>query len=206
MFYNKPIISNGGKKMKTLIVYNHPYEGSFCHAILESTIQGAKEARHEVDVINLDYENFNPVMTGKDLLGFIKHEMVDEQSKEYSRKIQQSDNLVLIFPIWWELMPAMIKGFIDKVVFPGSFYDYTASGYGMISKLPNLKKVTIITTMNTPKLVYRFIYGNALKNALVKGTFKKAGVKNVEWISFNMVKQSSDKQRTNWLRKARNLF
>ena len=48
------------KKMKTLIVYNHPYEGSFCHAILESTVQGAKEAGHEVNVINLDSENFNP--------------------------------------------------------------------------------------------------------------------------------------------------
>lgn len=184
--------------MKTLIVYNHPYEGSFCHAILEKAVEGAK-LKGEVDVIDLDNDKFNPVMSKEDLLGFIKHNMVDEKAKDYAKRIQEADNLVLIFPIWWELMPAMMKGFIDKVVFPGSFYEYTKSGYGMETLVPNLKKVTVITTMNTPKLIYRLIYGNALKNALVKGTFKKAGIKNVEWLSFNMVKASTPEKRSSWL-------
>lgn len=66
-------------------------------------------------------------------------------------------------------------------------------GLGMYSLMPNLK-VTIISTMNTPKLMYQFVCGNALKNALVKGTFKKSGIKGVKWISFNMVKGSSNKK------------
>lgn len=184
--------------MKTLIVYNHPYEGSFCHAILEKTVEGAL-LKGEVDIIDLDSDKFNPVMSQEDLLGFIKHKIVDEKAQDYAERIREADNLVLIFPIWWELMPAMMKGFIDKVVFPGAFYEYTKSGYGMKTLVPNLKKVTVITTMNTPKLIYRLIYGNALKNALVKGTFKKAGIKNVEWISFNMVKSSSVEKRNSWL-------
>lgn len=184
--------------MKTLVVYNHPYEGSFCHAILEKTVEGAL-LKGEVDVIDLDSDKFNPVMSQEDLLGFIKHKIVDEKAQDYAERIREADNLVLIFPIWWELMPAMMKGFIDKVVFPGAFYEYTKSGYGMKTLVPNLKKVTVITTMNTPKLIYRLIYGNALKNALVKGTFKKAGIKNVEWISFNMVKSSSVEKRNSWL-------
>ena len=184
--------------MKTLVVYNHPYEGSFCHAILEKTVEGAL-LKGEVDVIDLDSDKFNPVMSQEDLLGFIKHKIVDEKAQDYAERIREADNLVLIFPIWWELMPAMMKGFIDKVVFPGAFYEYTKSGYGMKTLVPNLKKVTVITTMNTPKLIYRLIYGNALKNALVKGTFKKAGIKNVEWISFNMVKSSSVEYRNSWL-------
>ena len=138
-------------------------------------------------------------MNQEDLLGFIRHKIVDEKTQDYAKRIREVDNLVLIFPIWWELMPAMMKGFIDKVVFPGAFYEYTKSGYGMKTLVPNLKKVTVITTMNTPKLIYRLIYGNALKNALVKGTFKKAGIKNVEWISFNMVKSSSVEKRNSWL-------
>lgn len=184
--------------MKTLIVYNHPYEGSFCHAILEKAVEGAL-LKGEVDIIDLDSDKFNPVMSQEDLLGFIKHKIVDEKAQDYAERIREADNLVLIFPIWWELMPAMMKGFIDKVVFPGAFYEYTKSGYGMKTLVPNLKKVTVITTMNTPKLIYRLIYGNALKNALVKGTFKKAGIKNVEWISFNIVKSSSVEKRNSWL-------
>lgn len=192
--------------MKTVIVYNHPYKGSFCHALLESVKKGALKAGHEVDIIDLDSDCFNPVMMGEDLLAFRNHQAVDEQAIGYIERIKQADHLVLIFPIWWELMPAMTKGFIDKVIFPGSTYIYTKSGYGMQTMLNNLKSTTVITTMNTPKIMYKFIYGNAIKKALVKGTFKKVGCKNVKWFSFNMVKASSEKTRKKWLYKIEKKF
>jgi NAD(P)H dehydrogenase (quinone) len=185
--------------MKTLIVYNHPYDGSFCHSILEAVKKGVLEAGNEVDIINLDSDCFNPVMSGEDLLAFRNHKAVDKQAIDYINRLKEADHLVIIFPIWWELMPSMMKGFIDKVIFPGSIYSYTKSGYGMKTMLTNLKSTTVITTMNTPKLVYKFVYGNTVKKALIKGTFKKTGFKNVKWISFNMVKSSSDKKRKSWL-------
>lgn len=185
--------------MKTVIIYNHPYHGSFCHALMESVITGAKLAGHNVDLIDLDSDKFNPVMTGQDLLAFRNHQASDSQAIDYINRIKEADHLVLIFPIWWELMPAMMKGFIDKVIFPGATYNYTKSGYGMISTLSKLKSTTVITTMNTPKLMYRFVFGNAIQKALIKGTLKKYGIKKVKWLSFNMVKASSDKTRKKWL-------
>lgn len=184
--------------MKTLIVYNHPYDGSYCHAILENSISGIQESGNEVDVIDLDKDGFNPVMSSADLLGFVKH-TVDEKAKEYAERLKTADHLVFIFPIWWELMPALTKGFIDKVIFPGSVYEYTKNGMGMISKLDNLKSTTVITTMNTPKLIYKLVYGDAVKKAMIKGTLKKAGFKNVKWLNFDMVKMSSDEKRKKWL-------
>ncbi|MBM7636753.1 NAD(P)H-dependent oxidoreductase [Streptococcus saliviloxodontae] len=186
--------------MKTTIVYNHPYNKSYNHAILEAVEKIALE-KGEVKVIDLDAENFNPVMTSQDLLGFVKHEHMDLQAKAYGKEIATSDHLVLIFPIWWELMPAMMKGFIDKVVFPGSFYDYADNGLSMVAKHKQLKTVTIITTMNTPKLLYKLVYGNAIQRALVRGTFKKAGYKNIKWLSLNMVKMVSQEKRQNWFKK-----
>lgn len=188
-------------KTKTLIVYNHPYEGSFCHALLEETIKTITHQGGDYEVIDLDKSDFNPVMTASDLKGFVMHQMVGQKAKAYSQKLQEADHLVMIFPIWWELMPALTKGFIDKVIFPGTAYDYTKSGYGMTSKLSKLKSVTIISTMNTPKSVYRLLYGNTLQRALVRGTFKKIRLKNVKWLSFNGVKQSSQKKRQTWLQK-----
>ncbi|WP_455715313.1 NAD(P)H-dependent oxidoreductase [Anaerosporobacter sp.] len=185
--------------MKTLIVYNHPYNGSFCHAILESVKKGALEAGNEVDVIDLDSDCFNPVMTGADLIAFKNRQAIDEQSIDYINRLREADHLVIIFPIWWELMPAMMKGFVDKVIFPGSVYGYIGSGHGLRTMLTNLKSTTVITTMNTPKLKYKYIYRNAIKNALIKGTFKKLGLKKVKWISFNMIKTSSEETRKKWL-------
>jgi NAD(P)H dehydrogenase (quinone) len=185
--------------MKTLIVYAHPYDGGFCHAMLESTIASIEKAGGEVDLIDLNKDKFNPVMDEKDLVGFIKHEMIDPQSIDYVNRLKAADQLVLIFPIWWELMPAIMKGFIDKVFFPGSAYEYKKSGRGMYSLFDNLKATTVISTMNTPKLIYKCIYGNAVQKALMKGTFKKLGFKKVKWFNVSMIKWSTEKKRNKWL-------
>lgn len=163
--------------------------------------RGAIKAGHSVDVIDLDADKFNPVMNLDELNGFVNHEIVDPQAKDYFNRIKDADHLILIFPIWWSIMPALMKGFIDKVVFPGSFYEMSENSYKMSPLLPNLK-VTVITTMNTPSLFYRLSFGNAIYNALVKGTFKMTGIKNVKWVSLNEVKTSSDEKRKQWLEKA----
>lgn len=192
--------------MKTLIIYNHPYEGSYNHAILESVVKGISRAQGKYEVIDLDKENFNPVMTSADLLGFVKHQAVDPIAISYAEKIKEADHLVFIFPIWWEMMPALTKGFIDKVIYPGLTYDYKENGISMVSLLPKLKATTVITTMNTPKIMYKLTYGNALKKALIKGTFKKSGMKNVNWISLNMVKMSKVGKRQKWLKNIEQKF
>jgi NAD(P)H dehydrogenase (quinone) len=187
--------------MKIVIVFNHPYEGSYCEAILKAVTAGLQKAGHEIDLIHLDNDRFNPVMSAADLKGFKEGVPCDPQVIKYSERINEADHLVMMFPIWWELMPAMTKGFIEKVIFPGVAYDYDNSGRypKMIKRWNKLKSITIITTMNTPSFVYRLIFGNAIKKAIFNGTFWKLGFKNRKWISFNMVKFVSDQKRAKWL-------
>jgi NAD(P)H dehydrogenase (quinone) len=184
--------------MKTVIVFNHPYDGSFCNAILNSVTTRLNKANHQVDVINLDKECFNPVMTAQDLKAFVDRKPVDPKVIEYKERLDNADHVVFIFPIWWELMPAMTKGFIDKVIFSGVAYDYKPNGF-MQKKFKSVKSVMLITTMNTPSLIYRFVFGNAIKKAFFTGTFWKMGYRNRRWISFNMVKMVSDNKRKKWL-------
>jgi putative NADPH-quinone reductase len=193
--------------MKVVIVFNHPYEGSFCNAILASVEQGLQRANHEVDVINLDKEGFNPVMTSQDLRAFKDKMPIDPKVLEYKHRLEQADHIVFIFPIWWELMPAMMKGFIDKVIFPGVAFDYkNDSNTRMKPLLTQVKGLSFITTMNTPRILYRLIFGNAIQKALMIGTFWKLGYKNRKWISFNMVKSVSEEKRKMWLNRVENVF
>lgn len=185
--------------MNTLIVFNHPYSGSYCNAILESVTSGLKKAQHNIDLIHLDKENFNPVMTAADLKAFRDKNPIDPKVIEYKGRLEKADHLIFIFPIWWELMPALLKGFIDKVIFPGVAYDYKPNGISMFPLLKNLKGVTVVTTMNTPKILYRLIFGNPIKNALLKGTFWKTGYGKRKWINLHMVKMASDEKRKKWL-------
>lgn len=200
--------------MRVLIVFNHPYDGSYCTAILEAVKKGLQSAQHEIDLIHLDDDEFDPVMRSKDLKAFvlaakkpqISYDLLDEQVKDYKDRIEQADHLVFIFPIWWELMPALTKGFIDKIIFPGIAYDYNDKGNRMVNRLTKLKGVSMITTMNTPAVAYWALFGNAIKKALLLGTFWKIGIPNRKWISLNFVKFTSQSKREKWLHQIEQRF
>lgn len=193
--------------MRVAIVFNHPYEGSYCNAVLHAVTKGLQKAGHEVDLMHLDRDNFDPVMRAKDLSAFARaknegeniYKDIDLQVLNYKQRLEQAEHLVFIFPIWWELMPAMTKGFIDKVIFPGISYNYAGNGLKMVSRFTKLKSTTIITTQNTPALLYRIFFGNALKYALLRGTFWKIGFLKRKWINLCMVKFVSDRKREKWL-------
>ena len=128
---------------------------------------------------------------------------VDPLVRKYKTKLEQAEHLVLIFPIWWMNMPAMMKGFIDKVIFPAIAYDM--KGGLLKSRLP-IKKVTVISTMNTPADVYREHFNNAIEGNLINGTFRQIGIEEVEWISLSMVKQAPQEERELWLENIRIRF
>jgi putative NADPH-quinone reductase len=113
------------------------------------------------------------------------------------KMMRWAEQIVMIFPIWWMTTPAMTKGFIDKVIFPGIVYKM--EGGKLVSMLSSLKQVTIITTMNTPSEVYHDVFGNSLEGSLIKGTFNQIGIHDIRWISLNMVKQCGDEKRWVWL-------
>lgn len=197
--------------MNTLIVFNHPYGGSFCGAILAAVERGLKTGGHKCRVINLDQDDFDPVMRSKDLLAFVGAgragedalDAIDDQVREYKEHLEWAEHLVMIFPIWWMTTPAMTKGFIDKVIFPAIAYDMKDGR--LVSRL-SLRKVTVITTMNTPADIYREVFGNPLEGSLIKGTFRQIGIENIEWTSLSEVKQVSRGQREAWLEEIERRF
>lgn len=138
-------------------------------------------------------------MSKADLKAFVEHKPVDPQVIDYNERLEKADHLIVIFPIWWDLMPAMTKGFIDRVLTPGVVYDHHPRGFGLVPLLKKLKGVTIITTMNKPKIMYSLLIGNLIKKAMIKSVFKTMGYKNLKWISYNMVKSVSQEKRVKWL-------
>lgn len=164
--------------MRVAIVFNHPFEKSYCKAILDAVTKGLQKANHEVDLFHLDEDGFNPAMSKEDLQAFVAHQPVDPQVINYVHRLEKADRLVFIFPIWWDLMPAMTKGFIDRVLSPGVVYDHHPRGFGLVPLLKNLKKITLITTMNKPRIMYAVLIGNLIKKAVLNSVFRTMGYKN----------------------------
>jgi putative NADPH-quinone reductase len=168
-------------------------------------ISGLDVGGHEYKVIDLDKDRFDPVMREKDLSAFVQASRNPEKEIEdldpliqvYVNKMRWAERIVMIFPIWWMTAPAMTKGFIDKVIFPAIAYDMDKGR--LVSRLA-IRKVTIITTMNTPADIYKDMFNNSIEGSLIKGTFRQIGIEDVRWISLNGVKQATQDQRTEWLK------
>jgi len=190
--------------MHTLVILSHPYAKSYCHALYERVVRTLEACGHTVDRLHLDQDGFDPVMRGPDLAVYARGQSADPAVAAYQARIDAAQQLVFIFPIWWELMPALLKGFLDKVFTKG--WAYEPAKIGLKGKLGHIQRAVVITTMNTPKWAYRWLYGNAVQRALVRGTLRKCGVKKVEWLPLSPVSHATDAKRQAWLNQVGALF
>jgi putative NADPH-quinone reductase len=175
-----------------MVVVDHPYGAdawqdvphrrSFTVALAHAACLGLTDAGHEVDLVDLHADRFDPVMSADDLAAWRRGvASPDPLAADYQRRLLAADQLVLAFPIWWEAMPAATKGFIDKVVTKGVMYK-SGTGLHSMTGATKLTGVTLITVMSTPAPLYRLVFGNAITTILFRGTFAKLGVHDLTWL------------------------
>ena len=171
------------------IIYCHPYDGSFNHKILQTITDTLTNLGREYDVIDLYDEGFNPVLGCDDLT----MQSLDELPPRYQKALQSSEHLMFIFPIWWGLMPAMLKGFIDRVFAKGIVYDTTPEG-GILPCL-SIGRTTVVTTSESDTAVVApFVQGY-----LIPLILNPVGINGVRWLNCGHVKLGSDEHRMRFL-------
>ncbi|MEW3992011.1 NAD(P)H-dependent oxidoreductase [Bacillus altitudinis] len=187
--------------MKT-IVYAHPWDGSYNHAILTSITEKLETKREPFQVIDLYKDGFNPVFTAEELKHFHKGETPYSLVKDYQEKLKQSTELIFIFPVWWWDLPAMLKGFIDKVMLSGFAFIEDQNTGTLQGLLTNIKKTTVISTSTTDKEYIESEAGNAIQSVFINRTLADLGLKNesTKWIHFSRVNLTTDEKRKQFLK------
>ncbi len=189
--------------MKYLIVYSHPNPASFCHAILETVESTLKAKGHEIKVRDLYALDYNPVLKGSDLLGF-KSGNVPEDIRTEQDHIAWTNVIIMIYPIWWTGLPAMLKGYIDRVFSFG--FAYSAGEWGPIGLLTD-KKVIIFNTMGGTKEIYD---ESGMFDAMIKtsdkGIFNFCGIEVIEHKFFAAVPSVDDATRRDYLTEVKTLI
>lgn len=195
--------------MRTLIVLDHPYGAqasenephnrSFCAALCKQLRISEKESGHEVDLIDLATDEFDPTMSRDDLVNWRRGVPMNPQVADYQRRMLAADRTVLVFPIWWELMPARMKGFIDKVYAKNILYTQNDGGKLGASKLKKGVEVIAVTPMGTPTPLYKTVLGKPVVKALQWGLCRKTGIRAFRWIPFSGVDRLSDEARVKLL-------
>ncbi|MGG4220733.1 NAD(P)H-dependent oxidoreductase [Paenibacillus jamilae] len=162
--------------MKHLIIYAHSNAESFNHAILETVVTTLKEKGDEVVVRDLYALDFQPVLKPEDTAA-MRAGQTPTDIKVEQEHISQSDTITFISPIWWTGLPAILKGYVDRVFAYG--FAYTAGAEG-INKLLTGKKGFIVNTHGTPNAIYDEIGMTAgLKLTSDTGIFDFVGIESV---------------------------
>jgi putative NADPH-quinone reductase/1,4-dihydroxy-2-naphthoate octaprenyltransferase len=180
--------------MNVLVINGHPRNDSLSESLVNAYIEGAKAAGVTVNYLKLAELSFN--------LHVITESPRDQHFENDITRAQQlvaaADHLVFVYPTWWGTMPALLKGFLDRVLTPGFAFEHIEGGTGY-APLLNGKSAQVITTMDSPKWVYRFIYRAPGHNAMRRATLEFCGIKPVRILSFSSVRKSTPAQRAQWI-------
>lgn len=180
---------------KILIIQGHPDKNSYCQALANNYKKGAIEVGAEVEEIIISDLNFNPNLA----FGYSKRTEQEPDLIESWQKIKNADHLVFVYPIWWGGMPALMKGFIDRLFLPGFAFAKIENSLWW-EKLLKGKTARIISTMDQPAWYFWLIYWAPAHRALKNVTLHYCGVKPVKITSIGPIRLSTQKFRESKLK------
>jgi NAD(P)H dehydrogenase (quinone) len=185
--------------MKISVILGHPDKGSFNHAISETVVQTLKDNNHIVNYHNLYAEGFDPIMPASEIP---KNVLLDTVIRSHCDEIAEAEGIVIVHPNWWGQPPAILKGWIDRVIRVGVAYEFEEgdSGEGIPNGLLKAKKALVFNTSDTSAKREDEVFGDPLERLWRDCVFGLCGVKNVYRKMYRVIVTSTLEQRKAWLK------
>ena len=184
--------------LRVLVVLGHPAQGSFNHAIADTAVSTLRKKGHEVIYHDLYAEKFDPILLGEEIP---KDAELDPQIEKHCKEISEADGIIIIHPNWWGQPPAILKGYVDRVVRPGVAYEFLEddTGEGIPNGLLKAETAIIFNTSNTPEKRELEVFGDPLETIWKNCIFDLCGVENFYRKMYQVFVTSSQEERHIWL-------
>jgi len=188
--------------MNISLIVAHPNPKSFNHAIACTARDEALALGHRVCFHDLHAEGFDPILPHEE---FPMKAPVPPAIAAQSREIAEADGIIIVHPNWWSQPPAILKGWMDRVLRPGIAYKFGTgpNGEGIIIGLLKARAAVVFTTSNTPAAREVELYGDPLDGLWKRCVWGFCGIKTVHRELFSVVITSTPEQRQDWLLRTR---
>jgi NAD(P)H dehydrogenase (quinone) len=180
---------------KIAIVVGNPMRDSYGEALGEAYKRGAESGGHSAQLFVLARMNFDAILRE----GYRRLQPLEPDLVAAREALHACDHLVFVFPLWCGDMPAILKGFIERVL-QGDLLAIQASGGKASWKIFKGKSARIIMTMGMPGLIYRWYYGAHALKLLKRNILHLVGIKPVRTSVYGMIEAVGDETRKQWLR------
>lgn len=184
--------------MNIIVVLGHPTKGSFNHAIADTVAFKLRENGHEVTYHDLYTEKFDPLLLGEEIP---KNAELDPNIEKHCKEIREADGIIIIHPNWWGQPPAILKGYIDRIIRAGVAYEFLEgdNGEGIPNGLLKAETAIVFNTSNTPEKRELEVFGDPLETIWKNCIFDLCGVKNFYRKMYGVIVTSSTNERQLWL-------
>lgn len=182
---------------RILVILGHPVDGSFCGAIADSYCKGAATAGYEVQRLSLGRLSFDPVLHN----GYAVIQELEPDLATAQAAITWAEHIVFVYPIWWGAMPALMKGFIDRVFLPGFAFKFRDNS-ALWDRLLVGRSAHLLVTMDTPGWYFRWVYRMPGHNQMKRTILEFSGIRPVTVSGFGPVRNSTPEKREKWLARA----
>jgi NAD(P)H dehydrogenase (quinone) len=188
--------SPGRQTMKYLVICTHPNPKSFNHGVKETVVEELRMGGTEVVVRDLYSLRFDPLLKEADFSAMLKGSALPDVKAEQEH-VRAADVVVFVYPLWWAGMPAMLKGYIDRVFSEGFAYKITEDG---ITGLLGDKKVLILTTTGAPREMYEESgMFKSMAQTIDDGIFRFCGMEIIEHRYLTGIPYITDDERKKML-------
>jgi len=180
----------------------HPNSQSFNHAIAQATVAELRQNGHQVFYHDLYAEKFNPILPADEIP---QEASVPEELEAHCREMSGADGVIIVHPNWWGQPPAILKGWVDRVIRPGIAYQFMDGdkGEGVPIGLWKAKVACVFNTSNTTAEREARVFGDPLETLWKNCVFGLCGVNTFYRKTFGVVVTSTIEQRHEWLAKVR---
>ncbi len=181
---------------KIAIVVGHAQRDTFCEALGEAYKSGAEQAGHAARLFVLSRMKFDPILHA----GYRKVQKLEPDLRAAYRALAACDHLVIVFPLWCGDMPALLKGFIERILQP-DLIARRKTEHAMNWRIFSNKSARIVMTMGMPVTVYRFWYGPHALKLLKRNILHFIGIKPVRATLIGEIGDVPLAKRQSWLAK-----
>ena len=184
--------------MQISVILAHPDIGSFNHAIAQTAVEAIEANGHSVFVHDLYQEKFDPLLNQEEIA---KDSTLPAAIRKHCEEIAAADGIVIVHPNWWGQPPAILKGWVDRMIRPGVAYEFREgdSGEGIPNGLLKARAALVFNTSNTEAQREKKVFGDPLETIWKNCIFGLCGVTNFHRRMLTVVVTSTETQRKGWL-------
>ena len=185
--------------MRILLVFAHPLDDSYAAALRDAIVDTLRAGDHAVDLCDLHKESFDPVLSAHERRVYKDTSANNDAVSGHVQRLRWAEGVIVVFPSWWYGMPAILKGYFDRVWLPGVAFEFGPQAIKPL--LANIRLFGVVTTTGAPGWFTRIYMGNPSRKVLMRGLARLLVAPRAEkfWVALHGIDKASAAQRSTFI-------